>query len=310
MRTITVVGSFVMDMIGTVDKFPLEGETVIGKTLKTFPGGKGANQAVAAARLGGKVNMIGMVGKDDFGNTFKSLFKDENIDITHVLTSETEPTAVGLIQINGLGENKIVVIPGANYEYSIEDLEEVREVLKNSNLVITQLELKHEVTFKLIRICHELNVPLILNPAPAIEIPKEYLEKITYLTPNETELEILTGIRVHSMESVKEATRKLLDLGVKNVIGTLGSKGAIIGNNNGFQHIEGYKVDVVDTVGAGDSFNGALAYCIVEGYSLPEAVKYANAVGALAVTKHGAIPSLPRKEEVEELISGKGFPLK
>lgn len=139
MRTITVVGSFVMDMIGTVDKFPLEGETVIGKTLKTFPGGKGANQAVAAARLGGKVNMIGMVGKDDFGNTFKSLFKDENIDITHVLTSETEPTAVGLIQINGLGENKIVVIPGANYEYSIEDLEEVREVLKNSNLVITQL---------------------------------------------------------------------------------------------------------------------------------------------------------------------------
>ncbi len=303
MGTITVVGSFVMDLIGTVDKFPLEGQTVIGKTLKTFPGGKGANQAVSAARLGGEVKMIGMVGNDNFGDTFKTLFRDENIDIKNVLTSETEPTAVGLIQINSVGENKIVVIPGANYEYSIIDLENVIEVIKESKLIVTQLELKHEVTFKLIDICYELNVPLILNPAPAIEIRKEYLEKVTYLTPNETELEILSGIKIENMEDVKTAITNLLDIGVKNVIATLGNKGAIIGNSDGIQHVEGYMVDVVDTVGAGDSFNGALAYCIVEGYSLYDAVKYANAVGALTVTKNGAIPSLPRKEEVEDFIS-------
>lgn len=302
MSVITVVGSFVMDMIGTVDEFPSEGQTVIGKTLNTYPGGKGANQAVAAARLGGKVKMIGMLGSDAFGETFKKLFNEENIDISNVLTSDEVSTAVGLIQINKAGENKIVVIPGANYKYSISDLEKVKDQLRSSSLVIAQLELRHEVVFKLIDICHELGLPLILNPAPAVEIAKEYLEKVTYLTPNESELEILSGIKINDMDDVKEAINRLLDIGVKNVIATLGSKGAIIGNSQGFIHVEGYKVDVVDTVGAGDSFNGALAYCIVNGYSLEEAVKYANAVGALAVTKNGAIPSLPRKVEVDSFI--------
>lgn len=301
---ITVVGSFVMDLIGTVDEFPLEGQTVIGKTLNTYPGGKGANQAVAAARLGGNVKMIGMVGNDNFGETFKNLFKEENINIMNVLTSETEPTAVGLIQINNVGENKIVVIPGANYKYSIGDLENIKEEIKNSKLVITQLELKHEVTFRLIDICYELNVPIILNPAPAIEINEERLKKITYLTPNETELEILSSVKISNMKDVEQAINKLLKVGVKNVIATLGSKGAIIGNSDGLQYVEGYKVEVVDTVGAGDSFNGALAYCIVKGNNLYDAVKYANAVGALTVTRNGAIPSLPSKEEVESFIMG------
>lgn len=303
MNSITVVGSFVMDLIGTVDEFPTEGQTVIGRTLNTFPGGKGANQAVAAARLGGNVKMIGMVGNDNFGDTFKSIFKKENIDINNVLTSDIEPTAVGLIQINNAGENKIVVIPGANYDYSVSDLEGVKQEIKNSKLVIAQLELKHEVTFRLIELCNELDVPLILNPAPAIEIDKEYLEKVTYLTPNETELEILSGVQITEKKDIEYAINKLLDIGVKNVIATLGNKGAVIGNSNGIQYVEGYKVDVVDTVGAGDSFNGALAYCIVEGYSLYDAVKFANAVGALTVTKSGAIPSLPTRKEVEDFIS-------
>lgn len=302
MGVITVVGSFVMDMIGRVDEFPREGQTIIGKTLNTYPGGKGANQAVAAARLGGKVKMIGMVGNDGFGQTFKNLFMDEKIDISNVLTTDKDPTAVGLIQINNAGENKIVVIPGANYKYSISDLEKVKEEIRTSSLVMTQLELRHEVTFKLIDMCHELGVPLILNPAPAIKISKEYLEKVTYLTPNESELEILSGIKIRNMDDVKEAINILLSIGVKNVIATLGSKGAIIGNSEGFKYVEGYKVDVVDTVGAGDSFNGALAYCIVKGYSIEDSVKYSNAVGALAVTKNGAIPSLPRKDEVDSFI--------
>ena len=302
MKKITVVGSFVMDLIGLVDTFPKEGETVIGKTMKTLHGGKGANQAVSAARLGGDVQMIGKLGKDGYGQSFRDLFADENIDISGVLSSDTEPTALGLIQIDKNGENKIVVIPGANFDFKLEELEKNRDVLKASSLVVTQLELKHEVTFRLIDICYDLNVPLILNPAPGVEIPKKYLEKITYLTPNETELEILSGIKVIDIESAKGAINKLLDIGVENVIATLGSKGALIGNKEGFKHIKGYSVQVVDTIGAGDSFNGALAYCIVNGTSLEEAVKYANAVGALTVTGNGAIPSLPRKEVVDKFI--------
>lgn len=302
MNKITVVGSFVMDVIGTMDEFPLEGQTIIGKKLFILPGGKGANQAVAAARLGGDITMIGMLGDDPYGNKFKELFLNENIDISNVLTSNDEPTAVGLIQINNKGENKIVVIPGANYEFSIENLEEIKEVLKESKIIITQLELKHKVTFRLIELCNELNVPLILNPAPAIHIENKYLKKITYITPNETELEILTGVEVNSLEDAKLAIQKLIDLGVKNVVATLGSKGAVIGNSEGFNYIEGYKVKVVDTIGAGDSFNGALAYGIVNGHSLVEAVKYANGVGALTVTNQGAIPSLPSKKQVDKFL--------
>jgi ribokinase len=302
MNKITVVGSFVMDLIGTMENFPLEGQTIIGNTFKTLPGGKGANQAVSAARLGCQVEMIGTVGNDAFGDTFKKVFKEENIDITHVQTSSVSPTAVGLIQINNKGENKIVVIPGANYDYSIEDLNNVRQVIKDSNLIVAQLELKHEITFALIELCHELNVPIVLNPAPAIPINPSYLKKVTYLTPNETELEILSGIKVQTLEDTKMAIEKLLDIGVKNVIATLGSKGALIGNQSGFDYVPGFKVKAVDTVAAGDSFNGALAYGIVNGKSLHEAVRYANAVGALTVTKQGAIPSLPLKEDVDKFI--------
>ncbi|MCD5414385.1 MAG: ribokinase [Clostridiales bacterium] len=299
MSKITVIGSFVMDLIGIVNEFPLAGQTVIGKSMKTFHGGKGANQAVSAARLGGKVSMVGMVGNDDYGNTFKFLLKKENIDMSCVLTSQIEPTGVGLIQVNRLGENKIVVIPGANYEYSINDLEAVKEQIKKSGIVITQLELKHEVTFRLINLCDELNVPIIVNPAPAIKIQEEYYSKITYLTPNETELGILSGISIKNMEDVKRAIKELLNRGVKNVVVTLGSKGAIIGTQGGFQYVEGFKVNVVDTVGAGDAFNGALAYGIAnKNKKLLEVVKHANAVGALSVTKRGAIPSLPTKEQV------------
>lgn len=304
MNKITVVGSFVMDVIGTMDEFPLEGQTIIGKKIFTLPGGKGANQAVAAARLGGELTMVGMLGDDPYGDRFKELFLKENIDISNVLTSNDEPTAVGLIQTNNKGENKIVVIPGANYEFSIDNLENVKDVLKDSKIVVTQLELKHEVTFRLIDLCYELDVPLILNPAPAIPIEDKYLKKLAYITPNETELEILTGIEVKTLDNAKLAIQKLLDLGVKNVVATLGSKGALIGNSEGFNYIEGYKVKVVDTIGAGDSFNGALAYGIVKGHSIVDSVRYGNAVGALTVTNQGAIPSLPLKEEVDKFIIG------
>lgn len=302
MSRITVVGSFVMDLIGTVDQFPLDGQTIIGKTFNTMPGGKGANQAVAAARLGGDVSMVGRVGDDAYGKIFLELFKAEGIHTDCVQALEGFPTGVGLIQINSKAENKIVVIPGANYGYTVDDLlADVHEIIQ-SEYVVLQLELLHDVTAKTIELCASAGVKLILNPAPAVPLNKEILSKVTYLTPNETELEILSGIKVDTIEDAKEAVKMLLDIGVEHVVATLGKNGALVGDKDGFRHISGYEVQAIDTVAAGDSFNGALVTALSKGETLDDAVKYANAVGALTVTKKGAIPSLPTEKEVENFI--------
>lgn len=297
-RKIAVVGSFVMDLIASVDEFPKAGQTIIGNSMQTFPGGKGANQAVAAARLGAEVQMFGKVGNDANGTAFMDLFSKEKIDVAHVQKHSELPTAMGLIQINAQAENKIVVIPGANYGYTLEDLARDSDHFLKADLVVAQLELKHDVVYRLIELCDENQVPIVLNPAPAVPLSDLILSKVTYLTPNETELEILTGISVTSIEDAKIAIGKLLSIGVKVVVATLGKNGALIGNDAGFTHIPGYKVDAVDTVAAGDSFNGALAYGIVQGQSLEATVRFANAVGALTVTKQGAIPSLPTYDDV------------
>lgn len=302
MKKIAVVGSFVMDLVARVEAFPKAGQTIIGEDFERHFGGKGANQAVAAARLGAEVCMFGCVGNDDYGRGFLQLFKEETIDITHVKAKEDLPTALGLIQINKHAENKIVVVPGANFGYLEADLEEDLPAILDSALVVTQLELRHDITFKLIDACYNAGVPVLLNPAPAVAIADDILSKVTYLTPNETELEILTGMTLHSLEDVKEAIKILLDLGVKHVIATLGDKGALIGSKEGFKHIEGYKVEALDTVAAGDSFNGALAHGIVLAQPLEAVVKKANAVGALTVTQKGAIPSLPHAKRVSEFI--------
>ena len=299
MKQIAVVGSFVMDLIARVDAFPNDGQTIIGGAFLCLPGGKGANQAVAASRLGGNVQMFGRVGTDGYGETFLNVFKEANIDVSYVKKHAELPTAVGLIQIDNRAENRIVVIPGANYGYSETDLIADSEAIFKSDLVVTQLELRHEVTYKLIELCFEQGVPVVLNPAPAVKIPNEILKKVTYLTPNETELEILTDLKIETLDDAKIAITKLLMLGIKVVIATLGKNGALIGSSDGFRHIPGYTVEAIDTVAAGDSFNGALAVGIVEGKPMADIVAYANAVGALTVTKQGAIPSLPYAREVE-----------
>lgn len=302
MSKITVVGSFVMDMVARLEEFPKAGQTVLGKSLGIYPGGKGANQAVAARRLGGDVEMIGCVGKDGNGKTFLDLLRREGIETSHIKESEEVPTAIAQIQIDQAGENKIVVIPSANHAFTKEDLYAVKEVLSKTELVVMQLELEYEVSLEILRVCKELEVPVILNPAPAVKLPKEILGLATYVTPNETELEILTGQKTETEEELYSAAEMLLDMGVKTVVATLGKRGAMIATAERKQIIEGYRVKAVDTVAAGDSFNGALAKCIADGKDLAEAVRYANAVGALAVTKQGAIPSLPTAEEVDEFL--------
>ena len=303
MKRIAVVGSFVTDMVATMERFPEAGETVLGKTMRFYPGGKGINQCVAARRLGADVSMIGMLGKDSNGNMFRRLMRKEKIDSKNVYISETEPTSMSQIQLNGQSQNRICVIPCANYAFGEKELEKAAPVIMQSSLVMVQLELRIEVVYRLIDLCFDHNIPLILNPAPAQKIEDKYYPKITYLTPNETELSFLSGIDTTEAEGAFAAAALLSDKGVKNIIATLGERGALLYTENRKEIIKSYHVKAVDTTAAGDCFNGALASCIVAGKDLRESVCFANAAGALAVTKSGAIPSLPYRKEVKQFLA-------
>lgn len=302
MSRITVVGSFSMDLTVTMSQFPKEGQTIIGKKMLKNPGGKGANQCIACARLGGDVEMIGMLGEDENGCIIKDLFVSEGVNVSHVLTTSLEPTTIALIEIDETGQNKIVVVPAANFVYSIEDLRKVSDVIANTEMVVAQLEMRLDVMEELAKICEMHQVPFILNPAPAVPLSDELLKRVTYLTPNETELSVLTNHPVSTLEEIKEAAQMLLNRGVKHVVATLGDKGALMADETGMKVIPGYPVTAIDTVAAGDSFNGALAKALVDGKTLEEAIQLANAVGAITVTRHGAVPSLPTKEEVENFM--------
>ncbi len=305
MSRITVVGSFSMDLTVTMSQFPKEGQTIIGKKMLKNPGGKGANQCIACARLGGDTEMIGMLGEDENGKIIRDLFINEGVEISHVLTTDKEPTTIALIEIDESGQNKIVVVPAANFVYSIEDLRAVKEVIAQTEIVVAQLEMRLDVVEELAKMCEELHVPMILNPAPAVQLSDDLLKRVTYLTPNETELSVIANHPVNNLEEIKQAAQLLLDRGVKHVIATLGDKGALLADASGMKVIEGYSVQAIDTVAAGDSFNGALAKALVDGMSLEESIRLANAVGALTVTRQGAVPSLPTREEVESFIQSR-----
>ena len=291
-----------MDLVANVESFPKPGQSVIGNTFDVFPGGKGANQCVAAARLGADVEMAGMVGNDGYGETLLNMFDGEKVERGNVFVAQTS-TSVAVILINAQGENQIAAIPTANYAFGAKELEKVRNAILGAGLILTQLELKLEVVGELIKICKKAGVPAILNPAPAQRLPDEMLKGLDYITPNETELELLTGLHAGTIDSLYAAADALLSKGVKCVIATLGKRGALIADKSGKKIIPGYRVTAVDTVAAGDAFNGALAAALVGGKTIEDAVKFANAAGALAVTKRGAIPSLPRLDEVESLFS-------
>lgn len=299
---ITVVGSFVMDMVARMERFPQAGETMIGQSVQYFPGGKGANQCVAAARLGGKVQMIGMLGEDSYGQQFRQILKEDGIGGSYVFGCQL-PTAVAQVQINGQGQNRIVVIPSANHAFGFAELEQVDDQLRQSRLVVLQLEMRLDVTLEIIRRCHSYGVPVVLNPAPAVPLEPEILAMVTYLTPNETELAILSGMPTDTLEQQKAAARHLNDLGVRTCIATLGEAGALVSTMDEQYVVPAYRVNAVDTVAAGDSFNGALAVAITEGKPLQEAVRFANAMAALTVQVSGAIPSLHSRQQVEEFLS-------
>ncbi|MEK3867746.1 ribokinase [Paenibacillus sp. FSL H7-0716] len=299
---IVVIGSLNMDMVVRTNRSPDAGETLIGQAFALSPGGKGANQAVAAARLGAEVSMIGRVGKDTFGSEMLEIIRNEGIHIEHISVSEHQATGVASIIIEEDGENRIIVVPGANIELTVQDIQALEAVISQTKIIVLQLEMDLAMSEQAIAIAHRKGIPVILNPAPARVLKDEMLAQVSYLTPNETEAGILSGMTVDSAETAEQAARILLQKGVQNVIVTLGSKGALIVNAEGAKAVPGFPVKAVDTVAAGDSFNGALAQQLVLGKTLEEAVSFANAVGALAVGKEGAIPSLPQLSEVEQFL--------
>ena len=301
MAKITVIGSFVMDNVAKMERFPEAGESIIGKSIERFPGGKGANQCVAVARLGGDVEMVGMLGRDADGDVFRAILAEEGIKHDCVFACDT-PTAIAQIQIDATGQNRICVIPSANYAFGFEELEQVDALIQSTELLILQLELRLDVTAEIIRRAHKYGTKILLNPAPAAALDGELLGMVDYITPNETELSILTGLPTETDAEVKAAAAKLIAGGTRTVIATLGSRGALIATAEGATIVPGYRVKAVDTVAAGDSFNGAFAVALTEGKTLSEAVRFANAMGALTVQKQGAIPSLHRRTEVEAFL--------
>ena len=303
MGRVTVVGSFMFDLVARAPRRPKTGETLIGDSFGMFIGGKGANQAIAASRLNALVCMVGRLGDDLFGNQFLDKFSDEKINTDFVIQDKNNGTGVGMPLIDASGDNSIVIIPRANTALSAENINQGYEAIANSDILLLQLEVPIEASQRAAEIAKENNTIVILNPAPAREIPDTFLDLVDILTPNESETEILSGISATTEKEAKEAARILMDKGVETVILTLGSRGSLILTATVESFFPANQVDVVDTTAAGDAFCGALAASLANGSTIEEAVKTGNAAGALAVTKLGAEPSLPKKVDLDRFLA-------
>jgi ribokinase len=299
---ILVVGSSNTDMIIQLDRLPQPGETILGGAFATAPGGKGANQAVGAARAGGRVTFIARVGRDVFGDQALEGFRREGIDVRYVARDHAAPSGVALIFVAKDGQNSIAVAGGANRRLSVSDLRRGAQALAGATSLLTQLETPLKTVQTAVRLAARAGVPVILNPAPAQPLPDGLLRLVSILTPNETEAELLTGIRVTNERSAAKAAACLRARGVLTVILTLGARGALVASEEMQTVVPGFKVKAVDTVAAGDIFNGALAVALGEGKPLLEAVRFANAAAAISVTRPGAQPSAPRRREIEALL--------
>jgi ribokinase len=298
MSKILVVGSINMDLVTRVSKTPKIGETIFGSDFKQIPGGKGANQAVSMARLGADVSMIGMVGADSFGETLLNGMKKDGVDISGIGKCNEIPTGIATIIVDDDANNSIIVVSGANFELTKEDLEKNRLLYEKSDFIVHQLETPMDAVEYSMKLSKELGKVTILNPAPAKFLSDEIIKNVDYLLPNETELEILTGMEIKNREDILRASQKMMDKGVKKLIVTLGSKGALYVDKDGVREYGVYKVESLDTTAAGDSFIGGFVSTLSNGGSIEEAMDFAAKVGAITVTREGAQTSLPTLEEV------------
>ncbi len=301
-KPIVVVGSSNTDMIIKLDRIPRPGETVLGGQFMTAPGGKGANQAVAAARAGGRVAFIARVGRDMFGDQAVAGFVKDRIDVEHVVRDKASPSGVALIFVAADGENSIAVASGANGLLSPADVKKARKTIASAAALVMQLETPLPTVQAAAEIAARAGVRVILNPAPAQPLPDELLRLVSVLTPNETEAELLTGVKVDDETSAGQAADRLLTRGVQTVIITLGPRGAFVATDGLRKLIDGFPVQAVDTTAAGDVFNGALAVALAEGQTLEQAVRFANAAAAISVTRMGAQPSAPKRKKIDKLV--------
>lgn len=308
---IVVVGSLNMDLIVSAPRIPAPGETILGHGFHTAAGGKGANQAVAAARLGAQVSMVGRVGDDAYGQALRDNLAADGVDTSLVQIDPETHTGVALITVDESGENSIVVSSGANWQMSAADVNSAETTIAGADMLLLQLETRPQVVERAVELAARHGVPIVLNPAPARPLPPELLAQVTYLIPNESETALLSGQTVtdrsaersrRSLDSARVAARHLRSKGVGTVVLTLGGQGALLIAAGQEKHVPAFAVEVVDTTAAGDAFVAGFAVAVASGQSLPEAVRFAAAAGALATTKLGAQPSLPTLGEVERLL--------
>ena len=303
MKPILVIGSLNMDFVVQTDKLPLPGETVKGRDFSTIPGGKGANQAVAAARLGGRVRMAGRVGQDGFGRTLTEGLSSAGVDAGRVSPTSGVATGVALILVEREGQNQITIAAGANDRLEPADLEPAFQDF-SQGLVLLQLESPLQTVEAAVRLARGHEATTILDPAPAAALPQTLLSNLDFLTPNETEAQQLLGEPPGEigLDEAPALGRRLLELGPETVVLKLGDKGAWVVNRQLSRHFPAYPVKPTDTTAAGDTFNGALAVCLAEGGSLPRAVEFANAAAALSVTRAGAQASIPSRSRVDRFL--------
>ncbi|MGI6661933.1 MAG: ribokinase [Bacillota bacterium] len=303
-KDILVFGSLNVDFVVRADRRPLPGETVPGRSFSLHPGGKGANQAVAASKAGGRVTIAGRIGDDIFSGVLTRSLLDAGVrgDLIHRVSGVS--TGSAFITVDASGENSIIVVAGANGLVGREDVDRMLPVLDECGLILLQLEIPLDAVIYAARAARERGVTVMLDPAPPASLEPEVLSLVDYITPNRHEAEFLTGIQVVDVQSASQAAKTLVSKGVKCAVVKLGGEGVVYATRSSTDHIPGHKVDVVDTTAAGDAFSGALAAYLSEGRTLDEAVRFANAAGALAVTKEGAQPAIPWRGEIEKMLFG------
>ncbi len=300
-KPIVVVGSINMDLVAKAERIPVSGETVLGTEFKTHPGGKGANQAVAIARLGYPVKMIGKVGSDEFGIQLHSALEQAGVDVSAIGTVE-DSSGIAVIVVSSEGDNAIVVTPGANAAVRPADLDANIEMIRNAKLVLTQLETPMEIVEYLAQLCEQEGVPLMLDPAPAQALSPIVMRRVSWFTPNETEA--LFYARGNEKEGPERIASQLMDQGLRSVVLKLGASGVYLQSKDGLNiHVPAFPVRAVDTTAAGDAFNGAFAVGLADGRSPEESARFAAAAAAVSVTRVGAQPSMPTFDEVKTFLA-------
>jgi ribokinase len=303
--SIVVLGSINMDLVARVNQFPRPGETITGRAFNTAPGGKGANQAVACARLGAMTRMIGRVGSDYFGKVLKDHLANEGIDVSGVLEDQANHSGVAMIMVNQQAENNIIIIPGPNGSVGNDDLARLDQVLADARVLLLQFEIPMDTVQKAAHMAHARGVQVMLDPAPARALPLDLYRSVDFLTPNQGEAAALVGFPINSERDALKACQVLRERGTAWVIIKMGEKGVFVAGSEGFRAYPAIPVKAVDTVAAGDAFNGAMAAALNDGLSIEQAVQWGLAGGAWAVTRPGAQEAMPYREDLQKLLASR-----